>query len=152
MKKDKNYGWLFILKSIISLFANLAIIAGLSYSLIQYKHIKSNDKVQNSINVLNRVNNPDFIESMTILFSEGESINSDKYTDAKNYVLCTYYVIAIIYNSDIANNEIIGSAIKYDLEKYLGTSAYENFKNPEAKNTIENMRNSINSKYKNHEK
>lgn len=143
MKKENNFGWLFILKSTISLFADLAIIAGLSYSFIQYKHIESNDKVQNSINVLNRVNNPDFIESMTILFSEGESINSDKYIDAKNYVLYTYYVIAIIYNSDIANNEIVGSAIKYDLEHYLRTDAYKNIKNIEAKETIQNLSDNI---------
>lgn len=144
MEKEMNHSWLCILKSIFSLFANIAIIAGLSYSFIQYKQIESNNKVQNSINVLNRVNNPDFIKSMTILFSEGESTNSDKYTDAKNYVLYTYYVIAIIYNSDIANNEIIGSTIKYDLEKYRKTSAYINFKNTEAKNTIENMFKCIN--------
>lgn len=140
----KKYGSILILKSIFSLLANLAIIAGLTYSYIQYRQVESNNKVQNSINVLNRVNNPDFIKSMTILFSEGEITNSEKYTDAKNYVLSTYYVIAIIYNSDIANNAIIGSAIKYDLTKYRETSAYKNFKNIEAKNTIDNMFKSIN--------
>jgi hypothetical protein len=144
MEKEKNYGWLLIPKSIISLVANLAIIIGLSYSFIEYKEIESNNKVQNSINVLNRINDSKFIVSLTVLFAEGEDTNSDKYTDAKNYVLVTYYVIAVIYNSDIANNEIIGSAIKHDLKQYLESEAFEKVKNKEAKNKIENMFNSIN--------
>lgn len=146
MEKVEKCSRLIIFKNIFSLIANIAIIGGLIYSYMQYNQIESNNKIQNSIDAVNRVNNIKFIESLTLLVTIDTDTTANEYIDAKNYVLSTYYVVAIIYNSNIANNEIIGKALKFDLDNYIESNTFQSVKNNEVRNAIKEMSNNINLK------
>jgi hypothetical protein len=146
MGKVEKCSRLIIFNSMISMIANIAIIGGLIYSYKQYNQIESNNKIQNSIDAVNRVNNIKFIESLTLLVTIDTDTTANEYIDAKNYVLSTYYVVAIIYNSNIANNEIIGKALKFDLDNYVESNTFQSVKNNEVRSAIKEMSNNINLK------
>lgn len=84
----------------------------------QTQRNERNEKTKNAIEAVNRVYNIDFLRS-TSLVKTKHIKDTIKFIDATNHILNTYYVISIVYNSGIADNMIIGCAIKNELSIYV---------------------------------
>lgn len=126
--------------------ANIAVIIGIIFAICQYNLIKNNNDRIFAIDALNRFYNMEFYRSTSIIHTVEYDTNSIAYIDASNYLFNTYFLIAVVYENEIADNNLIGSAIKYELERYLDTKSFENQPNKDVCKLIESMESSINSK------
>lgn len=128
------------------IMANIAVVIGIIFAIFQYNLIKKNNDRLFAIDALNRFYNMEFYRSTSIIHTEEYDKNSLAYIDASNYLFNTYFLIAVVYENEIADNDLIGSAIKYELERYVDTKSFENQPNKDVCKLIESMESSINSK------
>lgn len=137
------------------IMANIAIVSGIVIALLQYteatnfnkEQIKSAElfeKRKNAIEAVNKVYNNDFIYSLAIL-KGNKTLKGNDMIKALNLVFNTYYVIAIVYNNNIADNQIIKKSIKQEVVEFVDSPIFMNSSISEAKNEIKKMVISINN-------
>lgn len=125
----KSWARLKFLVKITLVCANVAIFLGIGFGIFQYLQTEriNDDQVNRantfekrkySIEAINKFYNSDFLKSVAIIKSNNYDPKSKEYINASNLVFNTYYIISIIYLNEIADNKIIGKAIKNELELY----------------------------------
>ena len=129
------------------LAANIAVALGIGFAVMEYTQSKENNKRLFAIDAVNRFYNNEFLKS-TAIFNTPKNDTSSvesliKYIDASNCIFNTYYLIAIVYNKKMADNEIISKAIKFELEIYVNTESFKNQPNKDVCNEILDMYKSI---------
>ena len=124
--------------------ANIFVIFGIFFAALEYREIKDNNKRLLAIDAVNRFYNTDFFKSTAVYHSETDK-SSNKYIDASNNLFSTYYYIAIVYEKNIADNEIISEAIKYELQRYVKDTSFLNREHKAIRDKILEMNKSINS-------
>jgi hypothetical protein len=125
------------------LVANIAVVLGIIFAAVQYSYSKENNRRLFAIDAVNRFYNNEFLKSTAILNTPNIDLTSVEYIDASNCIFNTYYLIAIVYNKEIADNEIIGKAIKFELNRYVKTDSFKKKANKDVCNEILIMSNSI---------
>jgi len=146
MNKNRNSVLhLSLLVRITLVFANIAIFLGIVVAIFNYYQMKHMEERKNAIDAVNRFYNSDFLKSTAIIKSNIDH-DSNEYIGANNLVFNTYYIISIIYQNNIADNEIIQKAIKNELEDFTKTEEFN--KEPEGveKQSILLMLSNINLK------
>ncbi|MCK9236244.1 MAG: hypothetical protein M0P09_08035, partial [Acholeplasmataceae bacterium] len=127
-----------------NIFANIAVILGIGFAASQYSAIKENNYRIFAIDALNRFYNKEFYQSTAIVHTKEFDRNSIEYIDASNYLFNTYYLIAVVYENKIADNELISNGIKYELKRYVCTESFKNQPNKDVSALIKSMNSSIN--------
>jgi hypothetical protein len=109
-----------------TLTANIAMILGIVFAIFQYLQTKENNKRLFAIDAVNRFYNSEFLKSTAFINTpDNADTTSIQYIDASNCIFNTYYLIAIIYNGKMAENEIISKAIKFELDIYVKSRSFK---------------------------
>lgn len=113
--------WANIVICIQLIGVGVAISEYIAYSennKVQIERNEKSEKTKNAIEAVNKLYNPEFLKS-TALIKTNFKKNSIEFIDASNYILNTYYIVSIVYNNGIADNFIIGKALKNELNIYV---------------------------------
>ena len=119
----------------------------------QMQTIRTNEQTKNSLETINKIYNLKFIEFFLKLNKSSDMEKSDDF-EAFYYVLNTYYVVAVVYNSGIADNILIGNSISEGVNSFVELPIYTSFNDKKilfAKSEIDKMRNHINRNRESHE-
>lgn len=102
---------------------------------------KENELSKNAIEAINRIYNTEFLNNFAKLDKKSTLINEET-RNAFLIVLNNYYIVSVIYNSGIANNNLIEESIKSGIKTFTGYPIYDSSKveNLEsAKKSIDDM-------------
>ncbi len=111
----------------------------------QIKSSELYEKRKNSTEILNKVFNSEFINSFAILKGSNGLIDNNEKKKAKNLVFITYHAIAIVYNNNIADNQIIKKSIRNEILEFVNFTFFTNMPDSTAKSEIIKMANDINN-------
>lgn len=142
------------LAKVTLIIANIAMVAGIWIALAQYKNAKESNESQiksaelyekrkNAIDAVNKVYNSEFINNLAKL-KGNRNLKNNEMINAFNLVFNTYSAIAIVYNNNIADNQIIKKSIEQEVVKFVDIPFFKNSLTDQEKNEIIIMVNSIN--------
>ncbi|MHB1687901.1 MAG: hypothetical protein ACYCVH_11055 [Ignavibacteriaceae bacterium] len=117
------------------------------FNNVQIINAKKFEKRKNAIDLLNKVYNSEFLNSFSILKRDINATHlSREDVNAWNLVFSTYYLIAVAYNSKIADSLIIEKSVKQGIKDFVNLEIYRNDTTiVSAKNEIDSMLTSMNS-------
>lgn len=142
-----------LLAKITLIIANIAMVLGIFIALVQYMNAKEfnenqiksaelYEKRKNAIDAVNKVYNSEFINNLAKL-KGNKNLKNNEITNAFNLVFNTYSVIAIVYNNNIADNQIIKKSIEKEVVEFVNLPFFKNSLTEQEKNEIIMMVNSF---------
>ena len=154
MTKIEVSPFLEYLAKITLISANIAMIIGIWIALAQYKNAKQfnesqiktselYEKRKNAIDAVNKVYNSEFLNNLAKL-KGNKNLNNNEMINAFNLVLNTYSAIAIVYNNNIADNQIIQKSIEQEVVKFVDLNFFKDSLTDQEKSEIMLMVNSFN--------
>lgn len=111
---------------------------------------KENELSKNAIEAINKIYNIEFLTSFAKLDKKSD-LTIEETRKAFIIVLNNYYIVSVVYNSGIANNNLIEESIKSGIKTFTGYPIYDSIKDENlksAKKTIEEMINKFNKNIK----
>jgi hypothetical protein len=146
--ENKNYPKLELMVKRTQILANIFVclqIILIIIALIQYNEAKkfnrnqiesnqkneliatSNELSKNAIEAINKIYNNEFLSSFAKL--DNNSTLTEETRDDFIIVLNNYYIVAVVYNSGIANNKLIEESIKNGILQFTSYKIYTNINN-----------------------
>ena len=101
------------IERLLSMTANVVVIAGIFIAVFQLYQARVSEKAQNAINAINQTRSSDFLRAYARLKTAYNSKNvgdAASLIDDLNYVMNTYDHIALLYMNNLANRCVIKNA------------------------------------------
>ncbi|MFA5432550.1 MAG: hypothetical protein WC319_06710 [Candidatus Paceibacterota bacterium] len=142
--ENKNYPKLELMVKRTQILANIFVcmqIILIIIALIQYNEAKkfnkhqierdqkneliasANELSKNAIEAINKIYNKEFLSSFSKL-DRNSTLTDERTRDAFIFVLNNYYIVAVVYNSGIANNDLIEESIKIGILQFTSYKVY----------------------------
>ena len=97
--------------TLMSIAANVTVVAGIIFAGFQFSHTKHSEKLQTAINAVNQTRSSDFLKAYTRLKTASLEGIQPPYPipliDDLNYVMNTYDNISLLYLSDLADRCVV---------------------------------------------
>lgn len=136
---------------IIQVFSVFIAIAALIFSICSSKKLEKQtqiiDKNKYAVEAVKNIYNEAFLKNYLTFFDDPTT--SEEKRQPFFVLLNTYYLTAIIYNSNIANNEIIEKAVEQGIQSFQGSKYYKSISKKEDFSKIINEIDSMTNTFKN---
>ena len=123
--KESKISLLNITERLVSVVADIVVIAGIIIGVLQLYQAISSEKRQNTINAVAQTRSNDFLQSYARLKTAHKSNynqTEDSVVDDLNYIMNTYDNIALLYISDVIDRCMIKNASYNAVEETLTLS------------------------------
>lgn len=152
--KKKEYlfdkTWIKNLEKLISILANIAVICGIIFVLIQITQANEFEKRRIAIDAVSKTRSNDFLKAFArfkTACSSQEVKDHTIFIDDLNFIINVYDNIAILYINDLADRAIIKANIYLaakELSSILNTLTYPKVNNKNFKIFLTSMENDTN--------
>lgn len=118
-----NKSWFKKIEKLISILANVAVICGIIFALVQITQANKSEKRRISIDAVSQTRSNDFLKAYARLktaYTSQEVKDHTSLIDDLNFVINVYDNIAILYINDLADKSIIKANI-YPTAKELSS-------------------------------
>lgn len=124
-----------IMLQVLSIFvAVIALIINIRNASDQEKLANTIEKNKNAVDAVRNIHDPTFIKNY-ISFMEYDTM-TDEMFQPFFYLLNTYYLTAVVYNSEIANKTIIQKSIESGIRSFKKRKYYKSFENDTINNHV----------------
>ncbi len=105
-------------KNTMSIIKDIVLAASIIIVYWQYKQADKHEKTKNTFELVSKVYNNEFLMSYKKI-KYCDTINNAELNDARNLVLNTYNFIAIMYNDNKVDQELIAKLIGDGVEDFM---------------------------------